>query len=147
MTVSNALTPIQSEIIIHAPATKIFAALTEPDQLPQWWGDAETYHVESMERDLRVGGVWRTTGSGADGTRFSVHGKYRAIDAPRLLEYSWNYDWEPDAAETVVRFDLIERGDGTLVRVTHSAFVDPAARTQHEEGWKHVLAWLARYCT
>jgi uncharacterized protein YndB with AHSA1/START domain len=145
MTVTNPETTIATEITIDAPPAKIFAALTEPDQLPQWWGEEGSYHVESMERDLRVGGRWRSSGKGPDGQSFSVEGVYRTIDPPHVLEYTWNYDWDPNAAETLVRFDLLDRAGGTLVRVTHSGFVDPKARDNHREGWPRVLGWLASY--
>lgn len=145
MTVINTDTTVTSEITINAPASKIFAALTDPKQLPQWWGEDGAYHVQSMESDLRVGGLWRTRGAGADGQPFSVHGAYRVVEPPHRLEYTWNYDWDSDASETVVRYDLTE-GDGTtLVRVTHSGFTDPKAREQHKEGWKRVLVWLANF--
>jgi uncharacterized protein YndB with AHSA1/START domain len=145
VTAINSETTIQSDVFIKAPAGKIFAALTDPDQLPQWWGDDESYHVESMECDLRVGGRWRSSGHGRDGKPFSVEGVYRLIERPKVLEYTWNYDWDQDAAETIVRFDLTEQEGGTMVRVTHSGFTDPDARDSHREGWKRVLGWLASY--
>lgn len=145
MTVTNADTIIEQEIFIDAPAEKIFAALTDPKQLPQWWGGDDDYHIEAMESDLRVGGKWRTFGRGCEGKEFAVHGEYRAIDRPTLLEYTWNYDWDGDAKETVVRFELMAKDGGTLLRLKHSGFHDVAARNDHNDGWKRVLGWLAAY--
>jgi len=136
---------IVKDVTIDAPAAKVFAALTEPDQLTQWWGSDEIYRVTHMERDLRVGGTWRTTGRGADGHTFAVEGVYRAIEPPRLLEYTWNYDWDEHRAETVVRFELTERAGSTHVHVTHSGFLERAAHDQHEQGWDLVLGWLTRF--
>ena len=76
---------IVKEIDINAPAAKVFAALTDPKQLPQWWGEEGKYHVDTMESDLRVGGRWRSAGSSVNGSTFSVEGVYRAIDAPSLI--------------------------------------------------------------
>jgi len=145
MTVSQTLPDVIQEITINAPATKVFDALTDPDQLPQWWGEDGIYHVRKMERDLKVGGTWRSTGDGADGKPFAVEGVYRVIDRPRVLEYTWNYDWAEKPAETIVRFDLSESGGKTRVRVTHSGFKDQAARDSHGEGWKTVLIWLSGF--
>ena len=139
-------TTIVREITINAPAAKVFAALTEPEQLVQWWGDESTYRLEKMECDLRVGGTWRTTGRMVDGNAFAVEGAYRTIEPPRVLEYSWRYDWGPaDQPETIVRFDLEEHDGATRVRVTHSGFVDPESKANHDRGWVTVLGWLHDY--
>jgi uncharacterized protein YndB with AHSA1/START domain len=136
-------TTIRREIEIRATAAKIFAAITEPDQLTRWWGTDNTYRVTDMERDFRVGGKWRTTGRSADGKPFAVEGEYRIIDPPRVLEYSWRHDWgRPDDPATVVRYDLDERDGVTHLRVTHSGFADVKSRDDHNLGWVHVLGWL-----
>jgi glutathione S-transferase len=145
MTIANTDRFVTSEITIHAPASKIFAALTDPAQLPQWWGEEGGYQVERMEADLRAGGRWRVTGRGSDGKEFSVEGVYRAVDPPHVLEYTWNYSWDSNASETVVRIDLTERNGSTLVRVKHSGFVDDQARDDHEKGWVRVLGWLSKF--
>ena len=147
MTVSDRATTLVREIDIKAPAAKVFAALTDPEQLPKWWGDAETYRVETMERDLRPDGMWRTTGIDSDGsTPFAVWGVYSEIKPPHLLEYTWNYDWAgPDVSETLVRFELEERDGVTHVRVTHSGFADEANKNEHDKGWTRVLGWLSAY--
>jgi uncharacterized protein YndB with AHSA1/START domain len=146
MTVTDSSTTLVREITINAPAAKVFAALTDPDQLPKWWGDDNTYHCTRMERDLRVGGTWKTTGIGRDGAEFTVEGAYLAIDAPRLLEYSWLPSFgTPHDVETVVRFELTERDGATHLRLTHSGFSGSESRDQHDMGWVQVLGWLAAY--
>ena len=147
MTTTDDATTLVREITIHAPAARIFAALTEPEQLVQWWGDDTMYHVRAMERDLRVGGRWQTTGEMADGTPFTVEGIYRVIEPPRLLEYTWHPNWVQRAGlpDTVVRVELQERAGGTLVRVTHSGFTELADKQSHDLGWARVLEWLHKY--
>lgn len=145
MTQTHIEPAIISEIAIHAPASKVFSALTEPAQLTQWWGSGEEYRVEHMEADLHVGGRWRSSGTSANGEPFSVEGIYRVIEPPHVLEYTWNYDWDDNARETVVRFDLTEANGVTNVRVTHSGFTNAQARASHDAGWRRVLGWLQRY--
>ena len=146
MTAAETETTLVREITINAPAAKVFAALTDPDQLPKWWGDDESYHCTHMERDLRVGGTWKTTGVGAGGGEFTVEGKYLAIDAPRLLEYSWLPSFgTPHDAETIVRFELTERDGATHLRLTHTGFSSRESRDQHDAGWGTVLGWLTAY--
>ena len=146
MSTTSTADTIVKEISIDAPAAKIFAALTEPDQLTQWWGEEGKYHVEQMEADLRVGGRWRTTGTSSDGRPFAVEGVYREIDPPRVLVYTWAHDWgDGDRAQTLVRFDLTERDGSTLVKVTHSGVADSQSRDDHDRGWTVVLGWLSAF--
>jgi uncharacterized protein YndB with AHSA1/START domain len=145
MNVADDATQIVKEITIDAPAETIFAALTEPDQLTQWWGEEGLYHVTHMETDLRVGGTWRSTGKSASGATFVVEGEYRAIDRPRLLEYTWRHDWDGAPEETLVRYELTERDGSTLLRVCHSGFTNITSRNNHNEGWNRVLGWLKNF--
>ena len=74
-----------------------------------------------------------------------MSGEYREVDPPRVLAYTWNYDWEADAPTTLVRFELTEYGNETLVRVTHSGFTSEAPRADHGKGWVGVLGRLRGY--
>lgn len=134
-----------TEVTIKASARRIFRALTDPAELPLWWGEEGIYHCTHMERDLRVGGSYKVSGTLSNGQPFAVSGEYQEIDPPRVLAYTWNYDWDKGVATTLVRFELIERGEETLVRVTHSGFTAEAPRADHEKGWVGVLGWLRGY--
>jgi uncharacterized protein YndB with AHSA1/START domain len=148
MNLTQAESTIVKEITIDAPAEKIFAALTDPDQLMQWWGSDDSYRTARMEADLRLGGRWRTTGTDASGKTFAVEGEYRIVQPPHLLEFTWRHDWDgADGTETVVRYDLIPQNGSTLVRVTHSGFESAQSRDDHGRGWVQVLGWLKTYVT
>ncbi|MGA8273750.1 MAG: SRPBCC domain-containing protein [Candidatus Sulfotelmatobacter sp.] len=157
-----AITPDQNtvtgEIFIAAPPARVFQALTDPAQVPRWWGARDMYRVTKWKGDLRVGGEWSSSGVGADGKEFTVSGEYLEIDPPRLLAHTWRYSWG-GANKTVVRFELEPKsvhglhpagpqraGTGTLLRITHEGFApDAAAAAGHSEGWKRVLGWLVAY--
>ena len=125
MSVTDSANEIVKEITINAPATKIFAALTQPDQLTQWWGEDGLYH---------------------SGAPFSVEGEYTAIEPPRLLEYTWRHDWDGRPEQTLVRYELTEGANGTtVVRVRHSGFTNVDSRSNHSEGWNRVLGWLTNF--
>ncbi len=145
MNVTQPETEIVKEITIDAPAEAIFAALTEPDQLVQWWGEEGLYHVTHMDADVRVGGTWRSSGIGASGNPFVVEGVYRAIERPHLLEYTWRHTWDGIPEETLVRYELTERNGSTLLRVRHSGFTNEQSRINHAEGWNRVLGWLKNF--
>ena len=74
---------IVCEIDIDAPPERVFQAWIDPQQRLAWWGDAATYRCTSMDSDLRVGGKWRTQGTGMEGRDFTVQGHYTRIEPPR----------------------------------------------------------------
>lgn len=135
---------IIQEIVIHARAQRIFQALTDPAQRIQWWGAEGRFQATQMESDLRPGGAWAMRGIGVGGRPFVVRGEYRQIESPRLLVFTWLPDWEEDAMETVVRFDLIENNGVTTVRLTHSGLTSESSRLSHK-GWPQILIWLQTY--
>ena len=144
MNPENASDTIVKEIKIKAPAERIFEALTNPDQRLKWWGAEGQYRGTHMKSDLRPGGKWMTRGVGRGGKPFSVGGEYRKIERPRLLVFTWLPDWEENASESLVRFDLQEKDGVTTVRLTHSGLTSESSRAHHR-GWPQVLAWLQAY--
>jgi len=143
MTIIGANETIVQEITIAASANRIFEALTNPDQRKEWWGTEGRFQTTHMESDLQVGGKWLMSGTGVGGKPFTVKGVYRAIDPPRLLAFTWLPSWQPNAAESLVRFDLSEKDGVTTVRITHSGLTPEGA--QAHQGWPQILAWLRTY--
>lgn len=155
------ITPDQNAVIadifIAAPPARVFQAISDPAQLPRWWGQDGLYHVTKSMMDVRPGGKWRSEGVGEDGTIFFVEGEYLEVEAPRLLVHTWNSSY--DTAKTVVRWELEaetvntlhpsgprKSGTGTRVRVTQSGFAGNVKSAQgHGEGWKRVLGWLEAF--
>lgn len=148
---------VVAEIFIAAPPARVFQAISDPTQLPKWWGQSGLYHVTKSSMDVRPGGKWRSEGVGADGQTFYVEGEYLEVEPPRLLVHTWRSSY--DTARTVVRWELEAQtvsalhpsgpkksGTGTRVRVTQEGFARNFASAQsHGEGWKRVLGWLEAY--
>jgi uncharacterized protein YndB with AHSA1/START domain len=68
---------IRVERVFDASREHVFAVFTDPQLIPEWWGDGTV--VEEM--DVRAGGCWRfRTASGA-----AVEGEYREVVAPERL--------------------------------------------------------------
>src|SRR5437660_491329 len=103
-----AITPdqdkITAEIFIAAPPERVFPAITDPQQMPKWWGQQGMYRITEWTGDLRPGGKWTSLGVGADGVSFRVEGEYLEVDPPRLLTYTWIASWS-GARQTTVRWD------------------------------------------
>jgi len=136
---------IVQEIVIKAPAERVFEALTNPAKRTKWWGAEGRFQTTHMESDLRPGGKWMMCGNGIGGRPFTVRGEYRQIEPPRLLIFTWLPDWQEDQFETLVRFDLTENNRITAVRLTHSGLTTESSRLSHK-GWPQILTWLQAYC-
>ena len=74
---------IRVERVFDAPREHVFSVWTDPQLIPDWWGENTT--VEEM--DVRPGGRWRfNTGYGA------VGGEFREVDPPaRLVQTFQNH--------------------------------------------------------
>ena len=136
---------ITAEIRIAAPPERVFAAITDPQQVTKWWGQQKMYKITRWQNDLRPGGKWRSEGSGTDGKTFHVEGEYVEVDPPRLLVHTWNPSYR-DLPTTVVRWELQDYKGGTLVKLTHSGFAGhPDAAKDHSQGWTRVLVWMEAF--
>jgi uncharacterized protein YndB with AHSA1/START domain len=67
---------IRVERVFDAPRDHVFSVWTDPDLIPEWWGEGTV--VEEM--DVRPGGRWRfNTGYGV------VEGEFREVEPPQRL--------------------------------------------------------------
>ncbi len=67
---------IRVERVFDAPREHVFSVWTDPELIPEWWGDGTV--VEEM--DVRPGGAWRfRTGYGV------VEGEFREVEPPERL--------------------------------------------------------------
>ena len=158
MAISPDQDTVQAEIFVAAPPLRVFQAITDPNQMPRWWGQTGMYRITEWKADLRPGGKWSSVGAGADGVAFRVDGEYLEIDPPRLLVHTWVASWT-GALKTTVRWELEARevhglqgrgrqnmGTGTTVRIRHRGFAAaPKAAADHAQGWCLVLAWMQAF--
>jgi|SRR5450755_1307742 uncharacterized protein YndB with AHSA1/START domain len=159
---TSAVTPdndaVVAEVFIAAPPERVFQAITDPKQMPLWWGQQGLYRVTAWKADLRPGGKWQSDGVGADGSSFRVEGEYLEVDPPRLLVHTWIASYVP-TLKTVVRWELEPRpvhglqhkgpqkvGMGTFVKIRHHGFAGvPEQAKSHGQGWIRVLGWMQTF--
>ena len=75
----------------EAPRDLVWAALTDPERIPRWWGrhgDVTTV----VEHDARVGGTWRYVSRGPDGIEHPFKGEFLEIDPPSRAVQTFCYD-------------------------------------------------------
>lgn len=134
---------IEREIVIAAPVSRVWAALTEADQIGTWFGDA------GAEIDPRPGGAltirWRDYGV--------FHTTIERIEPERHFSWRWAHaagEQPRPGNSTLVAFTLTPAGDGTRLRVVESGFQalvmtdDERAKNvaDNTQGWREELEEL-----
>lgn len=122
---------------IKASPAKVWAAITEPDQMLKWWGP-DAGPTLSVDADVRPGGRYSVVFRTMDGVERNPTGIYREVVAPERLVFTWDL---PGAAEpeTLVTFLLRPIDTGTELTLTHALLPDEAACKSHEMGWSGLL--------
>lgn len=110
--------PLDREVVlgrvIDAPRSLVYAAWTDPEQLPLWFGP-EGMVIETHEIDLQPGGAWRFDMVAPDGTRYTNLMRFLRIEAAACIEveYGTGEENDPDKFRMLVTFD--EQSDGKTV--------------------------------
>ena len=144
MTTMTDLT-IEREILVEAPAEVVWATITEPEQVAQWFADR-------VELDARPGGHGTLVFEHMANTAPLV---VETVDPPHRFTFRWGY---PDGEAPVpgnsvlVEFTLTAEGDErTRLRVAETGLDtigwpdDDKARyaDEHRNGWAVYLGRLA----
>jgi uncharacterized protein YndB with AHSA1/START domain len=138
---------IISEIFVNAPPEQVFRALVDPKLVTRWWGGrgaGQSFRCTHYECDVRPGGKWRSTGVDAQGRPFEAIGEYVEIDPPRLIVQTWAASWA-SSVKTTVRWDLLPRDNGTLIRHRHSGLSVQPETGKSFRGWPRLLGWLQAF--
>jgi uncharacterized protein YndB with AHSA1/START domain len=128
--------------ILRAPASAVFTACTQPEELAKWWGP-RGFTTPAIELDLRVGGRYRFAMQPPEGDLFHLTGEFLEVDPPSRLVYT--FVWEPPDPgdrETVVTLAFHKVDGSTEVDFTQGVFATEARRALHEQGWTESLERL-----
>jgi uncharacterized protein YndB with AHSA1/START domain len=107
-------TPSEREIRLErefdAPRERVFAVLTDPALISEWWGPRGTA-TEVDQMDVRPGGAWRYVVRNQDGSETAFRGTYREIVAPERIVQTFEWEGMPGhvSVDTAVLEDLGER--------------------------------------
>ncbi|MET7714150.1 SRPBCC domain-containing protein [Streptomyces sp. NPDC005407] len=127
-------------VLIGAPLSVVFRALTEPRELSKWWGP-DGFTIPSVESELRPGGGYRIAMQPPEGELFYLAGEFREVAPPERLSYTFRWeDPDPEDQETVVTLSLRELGaTSSELVLTQGDFATERRRALHEEGWAQAL--------
>lgn len=141
---------IQREIHVEASPEIVYAVITEPQHISEWWNGAQTDVVATPGFTGEI--AW---GRGTDDPHVE---QLTVVDAdpPRLFSFRWVAEGAPVPSATnslLVAFELTRTQTGTLVRITESGFREKGwdaavleqAYIDHVNGWNTFSRTLAEY--
>ena len=128
---------------LNAPPAKVFAAWTDPEKIKCWFGPGQVQCTHAAF-DLHVGGHYVIAAQSPDGEKHQVGGVVREVVKNEKLVYTWAWHTMPER-ESLVTVEFKPDGDGTLLTLTHSQFLDEPARDRHQHGWSGALDKLEKF--
>lgn len=125
-----------------SPAT-VFQALTQPENIVQWWGP-DAGQTVSADADLRPGGRYSIVFRMLDGRELNPTGRYEEVVPYSRLVFTWEWPDRPDW-ESRVTIELRPVDTGTELTLTHENLPGQDAADSHETGWAGLLDQLANH--
>jgi uncharacterized protein YndB with AHSA1/START domain len=119
----------RQEIIITrrfaASARQVFAAHTDADLIPRWWGPR--YLTTTVDRlDPVPGGKWRYVQVADDGATHAFHGYFHLVEPSRRLISTFEYEGTP--GHVLLNDVLFQEHDGHTQLVQKSVYLSVAER-------------------
>ncbi len=135
---SNNTAAIERQLTIQAPIAKVWAALTDPKQVSQWFG--ETADFEPKPQAIGWLG-WEQRG------QFAM--RIEEVKPQSVFSWRWMADKDVPFKEedsTLVEFHLTALSNNeTHLSLRESGFKTPESRAENVGGWKEELGHLLAY--
>jgi uncharacterized protein YndB with AHSA1/START domain len=122
------------ERTLDAPVPKVWKALTNVDQMREWYFDLKEFKPEiGFEFEFVVE---------HEGNTYHHLCKVTEVIPQRKIAYTWRYKGEP--GNSLVTFELFPEGNKTRLKLTHTGIETfpktPAyARKNFEAGWNAII--------
>ncbi len=127
--------PFVIERTFDAPVEKVWKAITDRDEMKNWYFDLEEFKPE-------IGFEFEFIG-GEDGKEFVHLCKVVEVQPGRKVSYTWAYEGYP--GKSTVTFELFPEGEGTRLKLTHAgletfpADIKDFAKENFEKGWTEII--------
>ena len=135
MTVKNQLAEsVIVERTLNAPVMRVWQALTDVDQMREWYFDLKDFKPQvGFEFEFVVE---------HEGTTYHHLCRVTEVIPKKKIAYTWRYKGEP--GDSLVTIELFAEGDNTRLKLTHTGIETfpktPAyARKNFEQGWTQII--------
>ena len=124
------------ERTFNAPVNKVWTALTNTDEMRKWYFDIEKF-------EPKAGFKFDFMGGPEDGPQYLHLCEITEAIENEKLAHTWRYDNYP--GNSLVCWQLIDKGEQTLVRLTHTDVTtleegDPNfSKKNFVEGWNYIV--------
>jgi uncharacterized protein YndB with AHSA1/START domain len=122
------------ERIFNAPVGRVWTALTDVNEMRQWYFDLKEFKPEiGFEFEFVVE---------HEGNTYHHLCKVTEVIPQRKIAYTWRYKGEP--GDSLVTIELLPEGEKTRLKLTHTGIETfpktPAyARKNFEQGWTQII--------
>ena len=141
---------IKKSIVVHASPEVVFKAITDPNELTNWFPDHAILEPKvggKMKLSFYKEKSEKRTGCTTDAF---PEGTIKEFIPNKKLSYTWQHKDVPEFPETVVTWELEDIGaNKTRVELIHSGFTGKEERKsfkEHDQGWTYFLDRLEKYC-
>ncbi len=127
---------LETRITITAPIEKVWAALTKPELVKQYFFGTDLVTSWQIGSPIFFRGEW-------DGTAYEDKGTVVAFNPLSNLRYTYLSSWSDLADEPEnyanITYALQEEGDTTVLTVTQDKIEDEERRAHSEQNWQSVF--------
>jgi len=127
--------PFVIERTYNAPVEKVWKALTDNDQMKQWY-----FKIPAFKPEV---GFEFTFDGGSKEKTYTHLCKVLEVVPNKKLSYSWRYkDYE---GYSVVTFELFDEGEKTRLKLTHTGLETfpqvskDFSKESFTQGWTHII--------
>ena len=128
--------PVIKEVLLNATALKVWKAITDKNEMKQWYFDLADFKAE-------VGFEFQFLG-GDEKKQWLHLCKVIEVIKEKKLTYSWKYDGY--GGISFVTFELFQEGKNTRLKLTHSGLesfpvdeVPEFKRENFDVGWESII--------
>jgi uncharacterized protein YndB with AHSA1/START domain len=131
--------PVIIEKLVNAPVKKVWQAITDKDQMKQWYFDLNDFIPE-------VGFEFSFAGQGSKGEQYLHLCRITEVVPLKKLQYTWKYAGMEGSS--LVTFELFEEDNKTLVKLTHTGLETfpqvskDFGRDSFNAGWTELITKL-----
>jgi uncharacterized protein YndB with AHSA1/START domain len=120
----------QATIWIAAPRERVWQAVTQPEQLAQWFAPGSPWEVPALDKGAPVAFHLHPSAHNALTEPYTMRAVIAVVDPPRQL----SLEWEAESGFPPLTFLLAEENGGTRVTITQSLEAT-AGPSEENEGY------------
>lgn len=133
---------IIKEVLLDATPGKVWKAITDKNEMKQWYFDLKEFKpVPGFEFEFE----------GGPDDRIYVH-QCKVVEVIPLKKLSYTWSYRGYRGTTLVSFDLFEEGERTRLKLTHEGLESFAVnnnpdldRKNFDAGWSHIIGTSIKY--